>query len=662
MGGAEQPAELPLVAARSAAECGIPGLATFADFVCEEEEAALLAEAEAQPHWQVLARRRVLHFGHVFDYETRGVGAPLHPIPPRARRIADRIQQLPDAVAIDQLTVNDYACGVGISPHVETHSAFTGAIVSLSLGGPAAMVLRRGGQQPRAVFLPQRTLLVMAGEARYAWQHYIPHRKSDLVVPACGEGPPEVVPRAARRVSFTFRQVRGVPCDCAYPEHCDSQLAPLAPTRMALKRMAAEQAVQLQPQAPQATPAASALQAGDGQPTAGQNGTVPAGQGSSSAVHHPQDEQQQQQQQCERQRTAGTAAGQPPGAPAAAPNPGTGPGSSAGLAGASLDASLAALEARHVHAVYDAIAPHFASTRFAVWPRVRDFLESLPPWPLLADVGCGNGKYWGVRRDAYVLGSDRSQGLARVAARRLAPRPLGEALRADAAVADGMALPYRPGSCDGVLCIAVLHHIASPTRRLALLAQLLRLLRPGGRALVTVWATQQENMRKVRSWQPLELAQKGAAETSDAGASGSCDSHLEGSAASAARAEPAARGGGQAQAPAVSSGDYFVPWHLPFHRAEAAVAARQAGGGAGSRQQQQRVEQELDGAAAAVPAAPARAAPQVDPSKGAVVYQRYYHLFEQGELDALIGQLPGAALVDSFYDKDNWCAIFERRS
>lgn len=246
-----------------------------------------------------------------------------------------------------------------------------------------------------------------------------------------------------------------------------------------------------------------------------------------------------------------------------------------------------------------------------------------------------------------------------MAARRLAPRPLGEALRADAAVADGMALPYRPGSCDGVLCIAVLHHIASPTRRLALLAQLLRLLRPGGRALVTVWATQQENMRKVRSWQPLELTGRGSAGASKTGTS---ESHLEGSAAPAAGAEPAARGGGEAQAPAVASGDYFVPWHLPFHRAEAAVAARQAGGGAGSRQQQQRVEQVLDGAAAAAPAASARAAPQVDPSKGAVVYQRYYHLFEQGELDALIGQLPGAALVDSFYDKDNWCAIFERRS
>ena len=42
------------------------------------------------------------------------------------------------------------------------------------------------------------------------------------------------------------------------------------------------------------------------------------------------------------------------------------------------------------------------------------------------------------------------------------------------------------------------------------------------------------------------------------------------------------------------------------------------------------------------------------------MFQRYYHLFERGELEGLVARLPGAALVDSFYDKDNWCAVFER--
>lgn len=60
--------------------------------------------------------------------------------------------------------------------------------------------------------------------------------------------------------------------------------------------------------------------------------------------------------------------------------------------------------------VYDVIASHFSSTRFAVWPKVRAFLERLPSGSVVADVGCGNGKYLSVRTDLAVLGSDRSAG------------------------------------------------------------------------------------------------------------------------------------------------------------------------------------------------------------------------------------------------------------
>jgi hypothetical protein len=60
--------------------------------------------------------------------------------------------------------------------------------------------------------------------------------------------------------------------------------------------------------------------------------------------------------------------------------------------------------------VYDVIAGHFSSTRFAVWPKVRAFLESLSPGSVVADVGCGNGKYLSVRPDLAVLGCDRSAG------------------------------------------------------------------------------------------------------------------------------------------------------------------------------------------------------------------------------------------------------------
>ncbi|GET93342.1 hypothetical protein, conserved [Leishmania tarentolae] len=54
----------------------------------------------------------------------------------------------------------------------------------------------------------------------------------------------------------------------------------------------------------------------------------------------------------------------------------------------------AAYEREHVHNVYSAIADHFSSTRYKVWPQVGAFLEGLPPFSLVADVGCGNGKYF----------------------------------------------------------------------------------------------------------------------------------------------------------------------------------------------------------------------------------------------------------------------------
>lgn len=53
------------------------------------------------------------------------------------------------------------------------------------------------------------------------------------------------------------------------------------------------------------------------------------------------------------------------------------------------------------------------------------------------------------------------------------------------------------------MCIAVLHHISSSARRVRLLRELARVLRPGGRALVTVWASQQEEPGKLDKWQPI---------------------------------------------------------------------------------------------------------------------------------------------------------------
>jgi hypothetical protein len=60
--------------------------------------------------------------------QTRMFGTrPVEPLPSWVSPLADRISQLPSvAQPLDQLTVNEYTPGVGLAPHIDTHSAFTG--------------------------------------------------------------------------------------------------------------------------------------------------------------------------------------------------------------------------------------------------------------------------------------------------------------------------------------------------------------------------------------------------------------------------------------------------------------------------------------------------------------------------------------------------------
>lgn len=82
---------------------------------------------------------------------------------------------------VDQLTVNEYQPGVGLSPHVDAHSAFTGPVASLTLGSACVMEFwTREAKVP--LLLPRRSLLVMAGESRYAW--YAPYWRAKLYKPA----------------------------------------------------------------------------------------------------------------------------------------------------------------------------------------------------------------------------------------------------------------------------------------------------------------------------------------------------------------------------------------------------------------------------------------------------------------------------------------------
>uniref|UniRef100_A0A1D1YL94 Alkylated DNA repair protein alkB 8 n=1 Tax=Anthurium amnicola TaxID=1678845 RepID=A0A1D1YL94_9ARAE len=315
------------------------------------------------------------------------------------------------------------------------------------------------------------------------------------------------------------------------------------------------------------------------------------------------------------------------------------------------------IEKKYVHHVYDAIAPHFSSTRFAKWPKVAGFINSLGPGSLILDAGCGNGKYLGLNWNCFYIGCDISAPLIDICATR------GH----EVMVADAVNLPYRSGFGDAAISIAVLHHLSTEGRRKKAVEELVRVVRKGGHVLITVWAVEQEDKSLLTKWTPLtqKYEEEWVSPSSprvrspsaitlesipEANENGSSDAYQSEESkiirkdrkkqSSERRGVPATVLSGMEEYPVpLASGnmgnhqEYFVPWHLPYHRAE------------------------ISGASAS---AIASGFAKKDDKKGSVVYNRYYHVFKEGELERLVSDVENAVITDQFYDKSNWCIILQK--
>ena len=202
-----------------------PGLMYYPDFITKEEEAHIVSSLD-QRHWLDQLHRRVQHFGLAFDYSTKHVGDVQQPFPAWADSLVLKINShLSRHLQLNQLTCNEYLPGVGISRHVDTHSAFSDIIPVVSLIDPIAFDLFKGTDEFTSLWIQPRSLLVMTGEVRYGWLHAIARRKVD--VDPLGDR----IPRS-RRISLTFRETTMTPCECIYPDMCDSRVPMLMPSRL----------------------------------------------------------------------------------------------------------------------------------------------------------------------------------------------------------------------------------------------------------------------------------------------------------------------------------------------------------------------------------------------------------------------------------------------
>uniref|UniRef100_A0A7E4VUG0 Alkylated DNA repair protein alkB homolog 8 n=1 Tax=Panagrellus redivivus TaxID=6233 RepID=A0A7E4VUG0_PANRE len=139
------------------------------------------------------------------------------------------------------------------------------------------------------------------------------------------------------------------------------------------------------------------------------------------------------------------------------------------------------IEESFVQNAYEEIADHFSETRHSKWRAVKDFLDEVPPHSLIIDAGCGNGKYLDRTLGHFMVGFDKCHHLLKIASTK------GEVIGGCSSN-----IPLRAGIADVVICIAVVHHFAIAERRKRAVAEIGRLLKPGGRALITVWAFEQK--------------------------------------------------------------------------------------------------------------------------------------------------------------------------
>ncbi|XP_060902995.1 probable tRNA methyltransferase 9B [Labrus mixtus] len=150
-----------------------------------------------------------------------------------------------------------------------------------------------------------------------------------------------------------------------------------------------------------------------------------------------------------------------------------------------MEEAASQLERDHVHSVYDKIAPYFNDSRYKAWPKVRQFLLDLQPGSIVADIGCGNGKYLHINQEVFKLGCDVCRPLVDYAWSQ------GHEVQ----MCDSLHLPYRDGCFDAVLSIAVIHHLSTKERRIRAIKEMARTLRVGGRIMIYVWAMEQKRRK-----------------------------------------------------------------------------------------------------------------------------------------------------------------------
>lgn len=180
----------------------INGLLFKPDFLSLDEADVIVNHIDNED-WSTELSRRVQHYGYKYDYRSKHIDESMKvkELPEWAKYIGHKLlmeglfQKEPD-----QVIINEYLPGQGISPHVDCVPCFGDVVASISFLSPYIMTFSsiKNGESIDYDLLPG-SAIIFSDEARYQWKHGIVARRFDKIA---GINRPR-----HRRISATFRTV-----------------------------------------------------------------------------------------------------------------------------------------------------------------------------------------------------------------------------------------------------------------------------------------------------------------------------------------------------------------------------------------------------------------------------------------------------------------------
>lgn len=179
----------------------INGLLYQDDFLSVEEEKVIISEID-NAVWDTNLKRRVQHYGYMYDYKKKNIDQDL-----KIGKLPDWLLALESKIraifnldnSFDQVIINEYEPGQGISNHIDCIPCFEDIIISISLLSSCVMQFSKD-EEKQEILLKPRSILLLSGEARYNWKHGIKAVKNDKWLNT-------IIPRE-RRISITFRKIK----------------------------------------------------------------------------------------------------------------------------------------------------------------------------------------------------------------------------------------------------------------------------------------------------------------------------------------------------------------------------------------------------------------------------------------------------------------------